>query len=172
MRFGPSVEVGSEALEGLILNSLESKRWFIEIDEFDRNERLLLNFGHTFGHAMEGASHYAIAHGIGVGLGIECAMAMQERAGVSYHGAPQVARLREHLRAMIGADATVRSTLPTLDLTDVLDRIGSDKKHGKDFYTFILIAPDGRVERTQLPRAAETLDRARTAVQQVIESYA
>ena len=172
MSFGPAVEMGSEALEGLILNSLESKKWFIEIDEFDRNERLLLNFGHTFGHAMEGASHFAIAHGIGVGLGIECAIAMGERAGVSYSEAPEVARLREHLRAMIGADATVRSVLPTLDLDDVLDRIGSDKKHGKDFYTFILIAPDGRVELTKLPRSTETMDRARAAVAQVVESYA
>lgn len=172
MSFGPSVEMDSEALEGLILNSLQSKKWFIEVDEFDRNERLLLNFGHTFGHAMEGASHFAIAHGIGVGLGIECAIAMQERAGMRYGGAPEIQRLREHLRTMIGADATVRTVLPTLDLEDVLDRIGSDKKHGKDFYTFILIAEDGRVELTRLPRTAETLQRARAAVQQVIESYA
>ncbi len=171
MSFGPSVEMGSEALEGLILNSLRSKQWFIEVDEFDKKERLLLNFGHTFGHAMEGASHFAIAHGIGVGLGIECAIAMGERAGVDYSSAPQVRQLREHLREMIGADATVRSVLPTLDLEDVLDRIGSDKKHGKDFYTFLLIAPDGRVELIKLPRTPETLHEARGAVEQVIESY-
>lgn len=171
MSFGPSVNMPLDCLEKLILNSLLSKKWFIEIDEFDRKERLLLNFGHTFGHALEGASHFAIAHGIGVGLGIECAIAMQERAGVNYSGALQVAQLREHLRAMIGADETVRSVLPTLDLDDVLDRIGSDKKHGKDFYTFILIAPDGRVELTKLPRTPETLAAARTAVQHVIESY-
>ncbi|WP_419807007.1 3-dehydroquinate synthase [Terriglobus sp.] len=171
MSFEPSVEMGSEALEGLILNSLESKRWFIEVDEFDKNERLLLNFGHTFGHAMEGASHFAIAHGIGVGLGIECAIAMQERAGVDYGGASQVGQLRQHLRTMVGSDPTVRSVLPTLDLDDVLDRIGSDKKHGTDFYTFILIAADGRVELTKLPRTQQTLAAAKAAVEQVIESY-
>ena len=171
MSFGPAVEMEPDALEGLILNSLKSKQWFIETDEFDRNERLLLNFGHTFGHAMEGASHFAIAHGIGVGLGIECAIAMGERAGHNYSAAPQVARLREHLQSMIRADATVRSVLPTLDMDDVLDRIGSDKKHGKDFYTFILIAANGGVELTRLPRTPETLSAARAAVAQVIESY-
>ncbi|GAA3762489.1 3-dehydroquinate synthase [Terriglobus aquaticus] len=172
MSFEPSVDMSTDALEGLILNSLRSKKWFIEIDEFDRKERLLLNFGHTFGHAMEGASHFAIAHGIGVGLGIQCAIAMQERAGVDYSAVPSVTRLREHLRTMMASDATVRSVLPTLDLDDVLDRIGSDKKHGKDFYTFILIAPDGRVELARLPRTPETLERARSAVQEVVESYA
>ena len=40
----------------LLFHVLDSKRWFVEIDEFDRKERRLLNFGHTFGHALEAAT--------------------------------------------------------------------------------------------------------------------
>jgi len=58
----------------LIFKTLENKKWFIEIDEFDRQERKLLNFGHSFGHALESACNMKIPHGIAVGLGMQCAM--------------------------------------------------------------------------------------------------
>lgn len=54
----------------LIYDSLKYKSHIIEIDEFDKNERKLLNFGHTFGHALESTSNYTIPHGIAVLFGI------------------------------------------------------------------------------------------------------
>ncbi len=168
----PAVDMPAERLEALIVNSLLSKKWFIEIDEFDNKERLLLNFGHTFGHAMEGASHFAIMHGIGVGLGIECAMAFQQLRGVDYAGAPKVAKLAAHLRQMIGSDATAVAELKKLNLDDVLDRVASDKKHGADFYALILIAVDGRVVLERLPKTPETLRMVRKAIEHVVESWA
>jgi 3-dehydroquinate synthase len=54
----------------LIFESLQFKKKYIEIDEFDQNTRLILNYGHTFGHAIEATSNYQIPHGIGVVLGI------------------------------------------------------------------------------------------------------
>ena len=49
----PRADTLAHGLENVLGLTLEAKRWFIEIDEFDKAERLLLNFGHTFGHAME-----------------------------------------------------------------------------------------------------------------------
>jgi len=57
-----------------IFLSLEAKKWFVEIDEFDKKERRLLNFGHSFGHALESATSFAIPHGIGVFVGMEAAI--------------------------------------------------------------------------------------------------
>jgi 3-dehydroquinate synthase len=54
----------------LIYESLLYKANIIEIDEFDKKERKFLNFGHTFGHALESTSNYAIPHGTAVLLGI------------------------------------------------------------------------------------------------------
>ena len=60
-------------LKHVIINSLKSKKFYIELDEFDNKERKLLNFGHTFGHAIENATNYKIPHGICVAYG--CLMA-------------------------------------------------------------------------------------------------
>lgn len=72
--FKPRPAMSVEQVERVAKCSLLAKKWFIEIDEFDKAERLLLNFGHTFGHAIEGASHFEIEHGVGVGFGILCAL--------------------------------------------------------------------------------------------------
>lgn len=52
-----------------IHKSLEFKKTFIEADEFDRGIRIKLNFAHTFGHAFETATNYAIPHGTAVAMG-------------------------------------------------------------------------------------------------------
>lgn len=57
--------------KSLILNSLKIKKAIIEQDEFDNNVRLLLNFGHTFGHALESYYNYKIPHGCAVVIGMK-----------------------------------------------------------------------------------------------------
>ena len=54
--------------------SLDAKKYFIEVDEFDKKERKLLNFGHSFGHALEASTMFAIPHGIGVLIGMQAAI--------------------------------------------------------------------------------------------------
>lgn len=46
------------------------KKQLIEYDEFDENERRVLNYGHTIGHAIESVSNYFIPHGIAVLIGM------------------------------------------------------------------------------------------------------
>ena len=50
------------------------KKYYIEKDEFDNNERKVLNLGHSFGHALEALLDFTIPHGIGVLLGINIAI--------------------------------------------------------------------------------------------------
>tara|TARA_R110001592_G_scaffold105399_3_gene296383 strand:- start:2649 stop:3665 length:1017 start_codon:yes stop_codon:yes gene_type:complete len=57
----------------LVKRCLEIKKTFVEIDEFDKKERLILNYGHTFGHAIEASNNYASPHGITVSLGMDIA---------------------------------------------------------------------------------------------------
>lgn len=167
----PSTTMPVEALERLIVNSLKSKKWFIEIDEFDKKERLLLNFGHTFGHAMEGATHFAIPHGIAVGLGIVCALEFEKARGVDYSATPRVGDLLEHLDAMVRSSPGVAEELQKMPLDDVLERFESDKKHGKDFYTLILVAANGDVELRKVDRTPATLADAKRAIESMIERY-
>lgn len=65
----------------LIYDSLTYKSLIIEIDEFDKKDRKFLNFGHTFGHALESTSNYAIPHGTAVLLGIAIANRISVKLG-------------------------------------------------------------------------------------------
>lgn len=53
-----------------VRNSLNYKKAFIEEDEFDKGERIKLNFAHTFGHAIETVTNYQIPHGTAVAIGM------------------------------------------------------------------------------------------------------
>ena len=50
-----------------------SKKAYIERDEFDQGPRNDFNYGHSFGHAIEAATDYAIPHGIAVTIGMDMA---------------------------------------------------------------------------------------------------
>ena len=69
------------SIEKLVKRCLEIKKRFIEIDEFDKKERLVLNYGHTFGHAIEAITNHEIPHGIAVSMGIDIANYISMKKG-------------------------------------------------------------------------------------------
>ena len=56
-----------------ILLSLQTKRAVIEEDEYERSSRKTLNYGHTFGHALESVTDHEVPHGLAVAWGIDVA---------------------------------------------------------------------------------------------------
>lgn len=68
-----------DELAEMLVHVLDSKKWFIEIDEFDKAERKMLNFGHTFGHALEVATAHKIPHGLAVASGIKAAVFFESK---------------------------------------------------------------------------------------------
>ena len=160
-------EVGSpvDVLGDVIDLSLHAKRWFVETDEFDRDERLLLNFGHTFGHAIETASGFALSHGVAVGLGILAALAFRPSSAAS------VESLRAHLLGLLGSVSNLSATVGTLSVERLLNAFESDKKHGIDFYALILVTEEGRVERVRMPRDAASRERIGGAFATLIERF-
>ena len=60
-------------LAKMISNSLKIKKSYIEIDEFDQHKRQVFNYGHSFGHAIESLTDYAVPHGIAVSFGMDMA---------------------------------------------------------------------------------------------------
>ncbi len=71
--------------ENIIYKSLMVKKRVVELDEFDLKERMLLNFGHTFGHIIELEKN--IKHGYAVGIGIILAIKFGIDIGVTNHNA-------------------------------------------------------------------------------------
>jgi 3-dehydroquinate synthase len=67
-----------------IARKVRYKAGVVERDETEQGERALLNFGHTFGHALETAGHYTtLLHGEGVAIGMLLAARLSERLGMS-----------------------------------------------------------------------------------------
>lgn len=73
--------IDKEVLAGIINRSLEIKRGYIERDEFDKNERLVFNYGHSFGHAIESLTNYRVPHGIAVSYGMDMANFVSVKLG-------------------------------------------------------------------------------------------
>ena len=69
----PRILVDAKTLETYIYQSLLIKKSFIEQDEFDQGIRNILNYGHTFGHAIESATCNKVPHGIAITIGMDMA---------------------------------------------------------------------------------------------------
>ncbi len=68
--------------EEIIYKSLLIKKEIVEKDEFEKNIRKILNYGHTFGHALEGYTKHEIPHGVGVLIGMDLANYISVKKGM------------------------------------------------------------------------------------------
>lgn len=76
------LSIDVEEITKCVEKSLNFKKGFIEIDEFDRGERIKLNFAHTFGHAIETTTNYEIPHGTAVAIGMIMANSVSLKRGI------------------------------------------------------------------------------------------
>lgn len=129
-RLPRALEDGSTMMD-LIQESLEIKRGFVEIDEFDRNERQVFNYGHSFGHALESVTEYAVPHGIAVSYGIDLANLVSVRFGFLDPGVR--ATIRKALQ-LIWREAP----MPPVDLAGFEAALRRDKKNRGDELGLIL----------------------------------
>jgi 3-dehydroquinate synthase len=124
-------------LEWVLERCVRIKTGVVSRDEKDSGERMLLNFGHTVGHAVEKATGFtAYSHGEAVAIGMVAAAAIGERLGVTAPGT--AARIRALLAEYQLPDrAPVRAD-------DLIEAIRSDKKHlaGRIFFVLLKEAGD------------------------------
>ncbi|MFC7536718.1 3-dehydroquinate synthase family protein [Sphingomonas sp. GCM10030256] len=132
--------------------SLGAKKWFVEVDEFDQNERLLLNFGHSFGHALESCTDYLVTHGVAVGVGCLAAVEMSAARNPAIRQKPRVAALINDLHATLSSLDGLPSALRTVRRADFFRYWQSDKKHNPQAYRPILLDDDGYLYRAELAR--------------------
>lgn len=133
--------------------TLKVKQWFIEIDEFDQAERRLLNFGHTWGHALESATSFTIPHGLAVAIGMLAAIGFTGQR-------PSSAGLCSHC-LMLLRSAIVPSQLNTFDSDRFLQALLADKKHSSGHIHLIVPSdpkPNGLgVEELRIPSSDSLL---------------
>lgn len=154
LKESPTFPMAQDNAQRVIVRSLKTKKWFIETDEFDQKERLLLNFGHTFGHALEAGTDFGISHGVAVGVGMVVAVEYAKHAGLlTAVGIERASHLISHVRSMIGDGlAKVMDSPPKVDLVLVMEKFNNDKKHRTEHYRMVVPQADGGLELISEPR--------------------
>ena len=133
---------------------LNAKKWFVEIDEFDHSERKQLNFGHTFGHALEVGSSYGIAHGLAVASGVKAAMIYESKSRV-------LSKVEEQF--MLYADSLVNGpkfnwSTDDIDWESYASALNADKKHSETEYVLLLPNAGGGVRMQRIKKSQEVLN--------------
>lgn len=120
-------------IKEFIESSLEFKRKFIEEDEFDKGVRINLNFAHTFGHAFESVSKYAIPHGTAVAMGTIVANRISYMRG--WLTAERASRVEKILLKIISIDLDNK----VLNMEAIIKAIHKDKKQvGKELTAVLM----------------------------------
>jgi 3-dehydroquinate synthase len=121
----------SNMLAPIVARSIELKAGIVERDERESGDRMLLNYGHTVGHALEaGAGYGALLHGEAVAIGMRAAAEIAQRLNVL---APEAAqRQAELLKAL----ALPQSWPASPD--EVISRLSLDKKRAGSRQRWVL----------------------------------
>jgi 3-dehydroquinate synthase len=130
--------------EYAVLKSVQAKAAIVARDERETGDRMLLNLGHTFGHAFEAAAGFSdrLLHGEAIGLGMALAFEFSARRGLIAHA--EADRAIAHLAA-VGLPTHVRAIpgeWPGIDA--MMDLISQDKKVRRGRLTFILVRGIGQ----------------------------
>lgn len=131
------LELDSSKIKKILFDSIKIKAKIVTKDEFEKNERKKLNFGHTMGHAIEKCA--CVPHGEAVAIG------MIIEAGISVRkGMLKEEEEFERLRAII-----LRAGLPTstaVEENEILDAIMKDKKLSGSVVRMPLLRGIGKCE--------------------------
>ena len=140
--------------EKMIASCVRIKERFVRNDEFDRSERRILNFGHTFGHALEAESGYSISHGRAVGYGmklITAAACIEGKCPKDVYD-----RLSEKLSSRGIGD------VPYVPSGRIEKMIKMDKKGGAGAVTLVMPSGSGRMtlQKTPVPEVLRLYEEA------------
>ena len=126
-------------LHTLVTRAIRVKRDVVEEDPYEAGRRALLNLGHTFGHAVEQVSGYAVRHGEAVAMGLAAAAHLSATRGAC---SPSLPGLVEMVLTRLGLPIHIP---PSLDSAALYAAMGNDKKKKAGRLRFILMRDIGDV---------------------------
>jgi 3-dehydroquinate synthase len=132
-----------EVISKLVAHSIRIKSGIVNRDEKESGERRLLNFGHTFGHAIEKIS--GISHGQAVSLGMIIAARFSHNLGyLSFEANERIKNLLLHLKLPVKGD---------FNHEKLIKAILKDKKRTAERIAFILLTKIGEAKVAEIPIA-------------------
>jgi 3-dehydroquinate synthase len=124
-------------------------------DPIDRNDRRLLNLGHTFGHVLESVSRYQIPHGQAVAMGISIALKLSEK--LRFIDSETALRM-EHLLTDFGFGIKLDSAIAKVFLAQAKTLAAHDKKVGIEGFVLVLFRGYRQVLITEALSLDEIVD--------------
>lgn len=121
-------------VKDIIFHAIIVKKNIIQKDPFESKLRMVLNFGHTFGHAIEHESGYQIKHGFAVMMGMEIALRLGIKLGITN---PNIMPLFESLLQKRNYPQAPNS------LGVFVDQIKYDKKREREVVSFVFLKEIG-----------------------------
>ena len=129
-----ALSLDQAVVEKLVYDSVIIKSSIVNLDEKEKGERRKLNFGHTFGHAIEKITQ--VRHGEAVSVGMVLASELGvKRGGLSREDSARLARLLDKFGLPIRL---------ACDGQKVLEAIRMDKKREGDLIYFVLLSEIGQ----------------------------
>jgi 3-dehydroquinate synthetase len=136
-------------LMGLIKKSINAKVEITGKDLKESGHRKILNFGHTFGHAIEGATHYMYSHDQCVSMGIVIANRVGQKLGL------QKPAIGDKMKAILERFGMPTELPPNVRIDDLLEWIKKDKKRKGNKIPFIVVPKLGQAKI--VPMTAEEI---------------
>ncbi len=121
-----------EVVQNIVLRTAGIKAEIVAADEREGGLREVLNFGHTFGHAVESVSGFSLKHGQAVAIGMMAAAGISRSLGIL--AGSEADRLEKVIEA-----AGLPTRMPDLDRSKVLKAMMHDKKVRRDRVRFVLL---------------------------------
>ena len=151
----------------LISHTLACKKWFIEIDEFDKKERKLLNFGHSFGHAWEASCGFRIPHGAGVAVGVLAAINHPDSK--RNEGTLALAKYCQEILGSIAEKVVEARENTNWEVFE--SALASDKKNSREKLRLILPVASEAVSVVEFDLNETNLRIARESIENVLEGF-
>ncbi|NIP23687.1 MAG: 3-dehydroquinate synthase [Phycisphaerae bacterium] len=129
----------ADVLEKMADYNCKIKAGVVEADPLEKNQRRMLNYGHTVGHAVEAASRFELLHGEAIAIGIIAAGMIENEMNLGEPG--RLDRIRK-IFVKIGVPITLPPNLAEDKLIDLIKR---DKKAVNKWPRFVLLQEIGRV---------------------------
>lgn len=139
------LQTDRNVLLSYIRQALLIKQRFIEVDEFDRGIRNIFNYGHSFGHAIEAATDFAVPHGIAVTIGMD----MANRIAVLRGLVAEQHYLRMHSALRKNYLPFIATPIP---LDGMLSALMKDKKNTSNKLVLIFpVGDEATIQRVNVP---------------------
>ncbi len=137
-------DIKSQNLELIIYKCLSIKKDIVEKDERESSLRMLLNLGHTFGHAVETLSNFTLSHGECVVIGLKYVIEFSKKY---YNLRSEVVNKLNEILVCMGHNLNFNYSI-----NEVVEKINADKKRESNFVNLVTLKDVGcpQIEKIEI----------------------